>query len=138
MEPEHLAIIILALLVALLVVAGGKGLVEFFGPFLKKIFSRGTDVTVNLGGDVGKKPPKECEQCGLLVDPTRCPLHANEHERSLRNEQGVRDLGVDLKETRRVLFGKLETIESVLTEIKVAVAKLVVERSYQMDKRRAE
>ena len=87
---------------------------------------------------MGKKPPKECEQCGLLVDPTRCPLHANEHERSLRNEQGVRDLGVDLKETRRVLFGKLETIESVLTEIKVAVAKLVVERSYQMDKRRAE
>ena len=107
-------------------------------PLLKKILNRG-EVTVNFeGGDV--KKPKECEQCGLLVsghlvDPSKCPLHANEHERSLRNEQGIKDVTVELKDTRRVLFGKLEGIEVVLGEIKIAVAKLVVERNYQMDER---
>ena len=135
-EPEHLAIIILVLLVALLVVGSGKGLASIIVPFFKKVFgSGGTEVNLNLGGDVGKKF-KECEQCGLMVDPAKCILHASEHERSIRNEQAIAELRGDLKATRTQLFGKLEGIETVLTEIKIAVAKLVVERNYQMGQRK--
>lgn len=134
-EPEHIAIIILVLLVALLVVGSGKGLASIIVPFFKKVFGSGTEVNLNLGGDVGKKL-KECEQCGLMVDPSKCPLHSGEHERSLRNESGIKELGAELKGTRTQLFGKLDDMEKVLTEIKVAVAQLVVERNYQMERRR--
>lgn len=137
-EPEHLIIIILVLLVSLLIAAGGKGLGELIGPIIKKLFSKGPEVTVNLGGDEVGRKPKECEQCGLIVDPAKCPLHSGEHERSLRNESGIKELGAELKGTRTQLFGKLDDMEKVLTEIKVAVAKLVVERNYQMDRRQRE
>lgn len=128
MSPDHLLIVIGVLLVSLLIVAGGKGIADHL-PSFKKIFGRD-----ELGDDVRKT--KECDQCGLIVDPNKCPLHANEHERSLRNEQGIRDVTAKLEDSRKQLFGKLEGIEVVLTEIKVAVAKLVVERNYQMDQRK--
>jgi hypothetical protein len=90
-DPEHLAIIILVLLVALLVVGGGKGIGKLLGPILKKIFGGGTEVTLNLGGEMAKKS-RECETCGLVVDPRNCPLHEAEHERSKRNEEEINKL----------------------------------------------
>lgn len=70
-----------------------------------------------------------CMVCGKF-DPKDCPLHEAEHERSMRNEKGIGELVGDLKTTRTQLFGKLEGIEAVVVEIKVAVAKLVVVAEY--------
>ena len=36
--------------------------------------------------------PKECEGCNLLVDPSKCVMHQSEHERSLRNEEEIKNL----------------------------------------------
>jgi hypothetical protein len=136
-DPTHLFLIIGILLLSVVLMGTGKGLGALIGPIIKK-WGKGTEINLNMGktdDDMGRKPKGECVQCGLIVDPTKCPLHANEHERSLRNETGIRELVGDLKGTRKELFGKLDGIEVVLTEIKIAVAKLVVERNYQIDQR---
>jgi hypothetical protein len=126
-EPEHLAIIILVLLVALLVVGSGKGLSSIIVPFFKKVFGNGsTEVNLNLGGDMGGKPSKEspCSVCGKF-DPKDCPFHEAEHERSLRNENdikalweqygkmgdemraGFRDVQKCINESQKVIIGAL-------------------------------
>ncbi len=129
-EPEHLVIVILVLLVALLVVGVGKGGGKLLLQLLKRVFGH-EEININLvGGDMAGKPKNECEQCGLIVDPTKCPLHSEEHGRSLRNEKDIATLTSDLKTTRTLLFGKLEVIEGSVNEIKVAVAKLVVVSEY--------
>ena len=135
-EPEHLVIIILVLLVALLLVGVGKGGGKLLLQLLKKVFGK-EEININLpGGDMAGKPPKaECLACGLMVDPTKCPLHAEEHGRSLRNESDIKIIISDAKETRKVLFGKLEGIEVSVNEIKVAVAQLCVESKYQQGQR---
>ena len=131
-EPEHMAIIIIVLLVALLVVGVGKGGGKLLLQLLKKVFGH-EEININLGGgDMAGNPPKvECTACGLMVDPSRCPLHADEHGRSLRNEKDIALLKEDLKESRTRLWEKLDSMEGTLTEIKVAVAGLCVESKFQ-------
>lgn len=55
---------------------------------------KGGGNTINIGGAVaGEKPvPKECEGCGLMVDPSKCIMHQSEHERSKRNEAQIASL----------------------------------------------
>lgn len=130
-EQEHLVIIILVLLVALLVVGVGKGGGKLLLQLLKKVFGH-EEININLpGGDMGRKPDNTspCMACGKF-DAKDCPYHEAEHERSIRNEKGIDILTGDLKATRSLLFGKLETIEGSVNEIKVAVAKLVVVSEY--------
>ena len=120
-EPEHILIILAAFLLA--VALGGKGL----GDLINKILRRdGADVTVNLpNGAIPEKCPVIAAG-GVTVNPEQCVAHKAEHERSLRNEKNITDLGTNLHETRAILFKKLEAIEAGVTDIKVAVAGLVV------------
>lgn len=84
-------VIILVLILALLIVGTGKGLGELASLLLKKMLNKG-DVNINLGGEMAKTVPKECEGCGLIVDPTKCVMHSSEHERSKRNEAQIASL----------------------------------------------
>ena len=79
--------------------------------------------------------PKECKACGLMVDPKLCPLHAAEALQSIRNKEDIATLATDLKENTGKLWTKLDDMDDKLGEIKIAVAKLVVERNYQMEER---
>jgi hypothetical protein len=85
---------------------------------LKKLFGGGEKVNINLGGSMTKKQKDDnpaWATCATYTDPTKCPLHEAEHERSLRNEMGVKELAVDLKHTREKLFCKLDEIDHSLT-----------------------
>jgi hypothetical protein len=93
-EPEHLIIIVLVLVLALLLTSAGGGLGGAISAFLKKVLG-GKDVQINIAGgavDDKKTLPKECEGCGLVVDPTKCVMHQSEHERSKRNEAQIASL----------------------------------------------
>jgi hypothetical protein len=138
-DPKHLWVIIGSLVFALLVVSIGRGGGALLLSLLKKLFGGGEKVNINLGGGMSKKQKDEhpaCATCATYTDPTKCPLHEAEHERSLRNETGIKELVTDLRQTREKLFCKLDEIDHSLTEIKVAMAKLVVERNFQIDDRR--
>lgn len=114
-EPEHLIIIILALVLALLVVGSGRGLGKFIGQVLKKIFG-GTEVNLNLGGDMSGKLKKECEICGIFPDPNKCPFHQAEHERSIRNETEISKLWEH--------YGKLgEEMRSGFKEVQACITR---------------
>lgn len=122
-EPEHLIIVILVLLMALLIVGGAKGIGKSIGTLVRKFFG-GNSVNVNLGGGMAKKST-ECATCGLVVDPKNCPLHEAEHERSMRNEKtneeqwkaieklatemraGFREVQVCINESQKVIIGAL-------------------------------
>lgn len=132
-EPHHLVIIIIAMVIAFIALGGGKGLGSILGPLFKKVLGKG-EVNINLGGDMGKNEGTKAPSC-LVVDPAKCPDHKAEHERSIRNEDGIRELVTDLKATRGQLFGKLEAIENSVNEINVAVAKLVAVADYQREGR---
>jgi hypothetical protein len=93
-EPEHLIIIVLVLVVALILTSAGGGIGGIISAFLKKVLG-GKDVQINIAGgavDDKKALPKECEGCGLVVDPTKCVMHQSEHERSKRNEAQITSL----------------------------------------------
>lgn len=134
-EPEYLLIVILVLLVALLVVGAGKGGGKLLLQLLKRALGH-EEVNINLGGgDMSGKPkPTPCAGC-TIVDPKLCPLHEAEHERSIRNEKGIAELTNNFRNTTEKLWGKLDGMDGTLTEIKVAVAKLVVETKYQQSGR---
>lgn len=88
--------IILYIVIVLLIASfgGGPALKALFNAILKA-FGKGSSETIvnfNPGGDVAKKIPKECEGCGLIVDPTKCVMHSSEHERSKRNEAQIASL----------------------------------------------
>jgi len=129
LDFHHLALVILALTVVILLLGIGRGGGSLMVTLLKKLV-KGTDVNINVGeADVGKtsEVPGAC----ILIDPSRCVAHEAEKERSMRNEAAISELKADLKTTRQQLFGKLETLESMLGDIKVAIAKLVVEGDYR-------
>jgi hypothetical protein len=92
-DPEHLLIIILVLILALIATGAGRGIGTLINTFLKKMLGGSEkDVSINIGsaavaGD--KTLPRECEGCGLIVDPTKCVMHQSEHERSKRNEAAI-------------------------------------------------
>ena len=128
--------IILYFVIALLISAlGGGPLLRAAFTALLKLFGHGTaEMVVNIeqGGEMSGKL-RECKQCGLMVDPAMCPLHAAEAKQSERNKEDIASLTRDLKENTGKLWNKLDGMDTTLSDIKVAVAKLVVERNYQME-----
>jgi hypothetical protein len=127
-QPHIFFSIIGLMLLVIIAISAGRGLGGLIEPIAKKLVGK-ESVSINVGGGgMSGENKKECETCGLIVDPSKCTLHASEHERSMRNEKRGEELAADLQKTRTELFGKLDDIEKVLTEIKGAVAKLVVER----------
>jgi hypothetical protein len=127
-QPDHILIAMVAVVIAL--VLGGKNL----GELLNKLFKKTGDVTVNVPIPNGVVPEK-CPVIaagGLMVNPEQCVAHKAEHERSKRNEAAIEALQANLHETRRALFGKLDAIDTNVTEVKVAVAGLVV-KTGQLD-----
>jgi hypothetical protein len=127
-EPHYLVIVVLV--IAIIALGVGKGLGNILGPLFKKVLGK-EGVNINIGGgEMGKNEGTKAPSCSF-VDPNKCPDHKAEHERSMRNEDGIRELVSDLKATRIQLFGKLDGIEGVLTDIKVALATLVVKSEYQ-------
>ena len=99
-EPHHLLIIIAVLILAIVSLGGGKGLGTLIGPLFKKIFGKGTELTVSLGPmetEMGRYADKmdsllhQGPACPL-VDPTKCTSHQAEHERSLENKENIEKL----------------------------------------------
>jgi hypothetical protein len=98
-EPHHLLLIIAVLILALILTGGTKGLSKIAEAGLSRLSGKTTEVNVEIGEDVAGKPPKfECSACGLLVDPLKCPMHSGEHERSLRNEEEIKNLWLQFGE----------------------------------------
>jgi hypothetical protein len=135
-QVHHLVLVIIILILALIATGAGKGGGKMLLQLLKRVFGH-EEININLpGGDMaGKQQRAECAACGLLVDPNKCPLHSEEHGRSMRNEKDIAEVKEDLKESRTKLWQKLDSMETTLTEIKVAVAQLCVESKYQQGKR---
>ena len=73
---------------------------------LKRLSGESTEVNVNLGnagtqemsrhsdemGEIMAKDKQSCIGCPGLIDPTKCPMHEAERERSLRNEKSIKEL----------------------------------------------
>lgn len=92
-SSREIDIIVIVLLVALILSALGKGAGKFLSQALSK-FLGGETTTINIGAN-GKK---KAESCFALIDPEKCPAHAAEKERSLRNEREIADLSKRLNE----------------------------------------
>lgn len=104
-------VVILVLMVALLVVGTGRGLGELAGLLLKKLLGKG-DVNINIdGGEMaGKKNPSSCATC-TVTDPSTCPLHQSEHERSIRNEDGIEKLWTNYGELRKEMVAGFKEVQ---------------------------
>jgi len=104
---ELILYIVIALLISAL--GGGPVLRALFKSVIKIFGHGGGEVNVNIAnpgptataGGVMGRIPKECEGCGLLVDPNKCVMHQSEHERSLRNEEEIKNLWADYGNLRR-------------------------------------
>ena len=95
--------IILYIVIILLIGAlgGGPVLKALFNAILKIFGHGGSETVVNVlpGGEMAKIP-KECEGCGLVVDPSKCAMHQSEHERSLRNEAQIAKIWTEYSKLR--------------------------------------
>ena len=115
-EPEHLVIVVLVLIIALILTSAGTGLGGVISAFLKKILGD-KDVNINLGGAaVAKSVPKECEGCGLIVDPTKCVMHQSEHERSKRNEAQIASLWEEYGKLRNESLAAAAKLKDEMTQ----------------------
>ena len=132
--PHEVDIAFAILFAALIAVSIGKGGGKLLLDLLKKMVGH-ESVNINLAGGKMSGELKECKTCGLMVDPKMCPLHELEADRSIRNKEEIAEVKGDLKESRLRIWEKLEAMDGTLTDIKVAVGKLVVERNYQMEER---
>jgi hypothetical protein len=131
--------IILYIVIVLLIGAlgGGPALKALFNTILKFFGHGAAETIVNIeqpGGEMSGKL-KECKACGLMVDPKLCPLHAAEALQSIANKDAVKAVAADLKESRDKLWVKLDGIEEKVNQVQLAVAKLVMERNFQVDER---
>ena len=87
------------LFAALIAVSIGKGGGKLLLDLLKKLVGH-ESVSINLAGGEMAKIPKECESCGLVVDPTKCVMHQSEHERSMRNEAQIKQIWAEYSKLR--------------------------------------
>ena len=132
--PHEVDIAFAILFAALIAVSIGKGGGKLLLGLLKKLIGHEA-VNISLAGGEMSGKLSECKTCGLMVDPKQCPLHELEADRSARNKEEIAEVKADLKDSREKLWNKLEIMDGTLTDIKVAVGKLVVERNYQMEER---
>ena len=109
-EPHHIVLIAVVFIIALIAAGAGKGLGGMIASAISKW--KGGGNTINIGGAMAaeKSLPKECEGCGLIVDPSKCVMHQSEHERSKRNEAQILSLWEE--------YGKISS------ETRAATAKL--------------
>jgi hypothetical protein len=105
-EPEHLAIIILVLLTALLVVGAGKGGGKLLLQLLKKVFGK-EEININLGGDdmAGVKGQ-------VLCDPDKCTPMAKVKQQQQQNIKDIAGLSGQLHGLTDLFFKKLNFIKS--------------------------
>lgn len=87
-EPGHLIIIVLVLLVSLLVVSSGKEFGGLVNTLVKRLWGKGSEVTVNVGEDMVNHDDLGGSHYALL-NPEKCPDHKAEHERSRKNEANI-------------------------------------------------
>ena len=90
LEYEHLVIIVLVLLVALLVVARGRGLGSFVGGLINKWFKK-TDITINLGEGEMAETYKKASPFKTF-DPSLCTVCEREQAGRIRNEKEIEKL----------------------------------------------
>ena len=82
----HFWAITLTIVMVLLILGTGAALRPLIKKALDALIKRlsGEHVEVNINAGQGEAMPgkkAECVACGLLVDPTKCPLHVAEHDR---------------------------------------------------------
>lgn len=126
-EPHHLWIAIAFLLLALLVLGGGKGIgSKLLSPLLKRLLNKKeSPVTINIeGGEMPGEKNSELRGQSCPFDPANCRDHKAEHERSLRNIEAIKDLWGAIK----ALQEKLDTIHAEIGEVKGMLSVLIAKR----------
>ncbi len=127
--PHFWAILITAGTIIFLVASGQK-IGPIFGAALKKIFGAPAEVNVNLGGGEMARTPKECETCGLVVDPTKCVMHQSEHERSLRNEEQIKALWANYEKMRGEMNAGFQETRQTIINGQTAILKALGQRPH--------
>ena len=125
LKYEHLIIIILVLLVALLVVSSGRGLGGLISGLLNKWFNK-TDVTINLGeGDMAKK-----ESPHIMFDPALCMFCEREQAGHVRNEKEIEKLWENYGQLRtEMTLGFKEVMANINTTKDTILSALAGDRS---------
>jgi hypothetical protein len=121
--------IILYVVVLLLISAlgGGPVLRALFNSMLKIFGKGGGETVINLGGNM-RTIPKECEGCGLMVDPTKCVMHQSEHERSLRNQEEIKSLWENYGKMRTEMNDGFKEIRVTIMSGQTAILKAIGKR----------
>ncbi len=103
----HLWAIFLTIGVMVLLFGSGQLLKPWISALIKRLSGGETEVNVNIGpngmaqemtrhsdemGEIMAKDKLSCVGCPGLIDPTKCPMHEAERERSLRNEKSIKEL----------------------------------------------
>jgi hypothetical protein len=111
-EPEHLLIIILVLLVAMLVVGSGKGIGTVLGGLIRKFTGKG-DVIVNVG-EQGVQGVQGVQGAGLTLDDLKTELtkrpHCTDHSLIKERQDGVMIKIEFLVEECKSIWGEIKDI----------------------------
>ena len=128
LKYEHLIIIILVLLVALLVVSGGRGLGSLINGLLNKWFKK-TDITINLGeGAMAGTSKKESPL--TMFDPSLCAVCEREQAGRIRNEKEIEKLWENYGQLRTdMTLGFKEVMANINTTKDTILSALAGDRS---------
>jgi len=112
-DPEHLIIIILALLMAIALVGAGLGLGKLIGPLVNKLLGReNINLTVNTGENGMAETKGVGPMKGGICDPEKCaPLVAIRGQQQ-RNIGDIEKLGGDIRDWTVLFFKKLTFIQA--------------------------
>ena len=125
--PHEVEIAFIILFAALIAVAIGKGGGKLLLDLLKKLIGH-ESVNINLAGGEMARIPKECESCGLVVDPSKCVMHQSEHERSLRNEEEIKNLWTQFGNMRKEMNDGFKETRITIIDGQSAILKALGKR----------
>ena len=122
----HFWPIVTTIVVMLLFLGAGVALRPLLRKFLDAGIKRlsGEHVEVNIQAGQGDEMPGkkvECSACGLLVNPANCPLHADEHSRSLRNETQILELWKHYEELSKEMRTGFASVQTTLSSSQTSI-----------------
>jgi hypothetical protein len=110
---------------------GGGPILKALVPWFLKVFGRGTETTINInqpGGEMaGKLKPTPCASC-TITDPSSCPLHQSEHERSMRNEKGIEALWTHYGDMRKEMTAGFKEVTATVIQSQQAILAAIGKR----------
>lgn len=122
----HFWAIVITIVTMLLLVGAGVALRPALRKLLDALIKRlsGEHVEVNINAGQGEAMPgkkAECVACGLLVDPTKCPLHVSEHYRSLRNEEDIKNLWQHFEDLSKEMRAGFVGVQATITSSQATI-----------------